>query len=39
LDAAAADMKRAIDGATLRSEIDSYQQALDALRREQVAAL
>lgn len=39
-DAAAADITRALEGATLRSDIDRYQRALDALRREErVAAL
>ena len=37
--AAAADIKQALEGATLRSDIDRYQQALDALRRDRVAAL
>ena len=38
-DAAAVDIKRALEGATLRSAIDRYQQALDALGRDRVAAL
>jgi len=37
LQAAAADLKRAIEYATLRSDIDSYQQQLDALRRAGLA--
>ena len=38
LPAAAADLKRAIEFATMRSDIDSYQQQLEALRRAGLAA-
>ena len=37
LPAAAADLKRAIEFATMRSDIDSYQQQLEALRRAGLA--
>jgi len=39
LEAAEADMEQAIDGALLRSDIESYRQVLDRVRREQVVGM
>lgn len=39
LDDAAADIRQAIEGASLKSEIENYQLQLDEVRREQVAGV